>query len=100
MNQKAYDSLPADLKKIIDENSGHESNKIFARMMNDDENSFREALIKQGIKIQSLTDDEPLRKASGVILEDAVKKASAKGVDGKKVIQQIDAASAKFGGQM
>ena len=100
MNQKAYDSLPADLKKIIDENSGHESNKIFARMMNDDENRFREALIKQGIKIQSLTDDEPLKKASGVILEDAIKKASAKGVDGKKVIQQIDAASAQFGGQM
>ena len=100
MNQKAYDKLPDDLKKIIDENSGMESAKIMARVLDDDENRYRGVLIKRGIKVASLADEGPLKKASSEILAQAVKKVEAHGVDAKKLIDKIGAASASFGDQM
>lgn len=100
MNQKSYDALPADLKKIIDENNGMASNIIFARLLEDDEIAIRETLIKQGIKIRSLEDDALLLKASGEILAQATAKASANGADVQKVLKKFENAAAKYGRQM
>jgi TRAP-type C4-dicarboxylate transport system substrate-binding protein len=100
MNQKAYDSLPADLKKILDENSDMESAKIAARVLNDDEAQIRSDLIKRSVKVAPLADETPLMKAADQILGQAIKKTGAGGVDGKKLVDEINAASARYGGQM
>ena len=97
MNQKSYDSLPDDLKKVIDDNSGLANTEITARLLNDDEADFRDELIKRGVKIAPLADEGPLEKAGTEILTQAVKKASGGGVDALKAVKAIEAASAKYG---
>ena len=61
MNEKAYNALPADLRRLIDESSGVASAKLFAAVLDADEVSIREGLIKRGIKISTLADDGSLR---------------------------------------
>ena len=96
MNQAAYDALPPDLKRLIDESSGVASAKLFARILADDEVQLRENLIKRGIKIGKLADDGSLRQAGEKILDQAVKKASNKGVDARNVLEKIRAVAAKY----
>ena len=99
MNLAAYNALPPDLKKLIDEESGLANAKIFARMLADDEASLRANLVKKGIKFTKLPDDGPLKQVGGKILDQAIKKASANGVDASKALEQMKAAMAKYAGQ-
>jgi len=96
MNQKAYDLLPADLKKLIDETSGVGGAKIFGKLSADDEVNQRAALLKRGIKINHLTDEDALKAAGKSILDQAIKNAAAKGVDANMVVEKIKAAVAKY----
>jgi TRAP-type C4-dicarboxylate transport system substrate-binding protein len=99
MNRKSYDALPADLKKIFDENSGIVSAKIFARALDNTENNYRSTLIKRGIKIAPLADDSALKKAGDQILAQAIKHAESKGVNAKAILEKIRAAAAKYADQ-
>jgi TRAP-type C4-dicarboxylate transport system substrate-binding protein len=99
MNLAAYNALPADLKKLIDEENGAVNARLFARMLADDEVRLREKLVKKGIKFTKLADDGALKQAGNNILEQAIKKASANGVDARKALEQIKAATAKYEGQ-
>ena len=96
MNQKAYNSLPADLKHLIDETSGVASAKLFGKMSNDDEVNKRSVLIKRGVRINRLTDESALTAAGRSILDQAVKNAAAKGIDAKMVVEKIKAAVTKY----
>lgn len=95
MNQKSYDSLPPDLQKLIDETSGIGGAKIFGKLSADDEVEQRAALLKRGIKINQLTDQDALKAAGKSILDQAIKNAAAKGVDANMVVEKIMAAVAK-----
>lgn len=96
MNLAAYNALPPDLKKLIDENSGVANAKLFARMLADDEAHIRDNLIKRGIKFTKISDDGGIRQASDKILDQAIKKASANGADGRKILDELKAAMAKY----
>lgn len=99
MNRKAYDALPADLKKILDENSGIVSAKIFARALDNTEVNYRNELIKRGIKVAPLADETGLKKAGDEILAQAIKHAEAKGMNAKAVLEKIRTAVAKYADQ-
>ena len=92
----APNSLPADLKKLIDDESGLASAKLFARILADDEVRFRDNLVKRGLKFTKLSDDGALKQASEKILEQAIKKASANGTDARAALDKMKAVIAKY----
>jgi TRAP-type C4-dicarboxylate transport system substrate-binding protein len=96
MNQAAYDALPPDMKRLIDDSSGLAGAELFGKMLADDERSLRDNIVKHGVKITQLADDGALQAASDQILAQALKKAEARGVDGKGVLEKIKAATAKY----
>ncbi|MBI1201228.1 MAG: hypothetical protein GC182_01835 [Rhodopseudomonas sp.] len=96
MNRKAYDKLPADLKKLIDETSGVGGARIFGRLSADDEIEKRALVVKRGIKIDQLADQDVLKAAGQSILDQAIKNAAAKGIDANMVVARIKAAVAKY----
>jgi TRAP-type transport system periplasmic protein len=96
MNQAAYDALPPDMKHLIDDSTGLAGAKLFGKMLADDERGLRDNIVKHGVKITQLTDDGALQAASDQILAQALKKAEARGVDGRSVLEKIKSATAKY----
>ena len=98
MNKAKYDALPADLKKVIDANSGMETAALFGKAMDDGDKSGQDAAKKAGNKIHMLDVAETqtwLRTASSV-RDIWLKEVGGKGIDGKKLIAEADAAIAKY----
>jgi TRAP-type transport system periplasmic protein len=84
MNKKKYHSLPADLRKIIDANSGLELSKSLGKMWDDDAVRGRNVAVKLGNKITSLSPAEEARwvKASQPAIDAWIKVANSKGKNG------------------
>ena len=61
MNKGAYDKLPADLKKVIDNNSGIETAAFFGRAMDEGDKTGRDIALKAGNKITELEPAEVQR---------------------------------------
>ena len=58
MNQKKYDSLPADVKKAIDDTTGQGLVNRFGPWWNSWDEKGREVAIKAGNKINDLSESE------------------------------------------
>lgn len=60
MSQKAYDNLPDDLKKVIDDNSGYGMSRWSAAFLRDFENDYLQNVMlkKEGSSYHELTPDE------------------------------------------
>ena len=98
MNKAAYDKLPADLKKVIDANSGIETAAFFGRAMDDGDKVGRSLAEKAGNKIYTLDAAETQRwmhAASGV-RNIWYKEVAAKGIDGPKLAAEADALIGKY----
>ena len=94
MNQARYDSLPADLKKVIDDNAGlaasaRAGETAFDAVLAPHQKLARDA----GKKIHFLPDAEYQRwiKASEQVDDDWVKTATAKGANGKALLVEARA---------
>ena len=91
MNQAKYDSLPADLKKVIDANSGLATSAWAGEVGFDDVvATYRKVAQDRGNAFYTLPDAEYqkwVRATSGVD-EDWIKDAAAKGADGKKLLEE------------
>jgi TRAP-type C4-dicarboxylate transport system substrate-binding protein len=97
MNKGAYDKLPADLKKVIDANSGAETAALFGRAMDEGDKVGLSLAQKAGNKIHMLDALETLtwqRTASGV-RGIWYKEVAAKGIDGPKLAAEAEAMIAK-----
>lgn len=98
MNKAKYESLPADLKKVIDDNSGAQTSAFFGQAMDQGDKSGREIATKAGNKITQLELAETqrwLRTASSVE-DDWVKEVRAKGIDGAQLVSEARALLAKY----
>ncbi len=75
MNQKKYDSLPAELKKVIDANSGRETSAWVAARFAPSDAAARELTIARGNTVYSLPPQEMQRweAASRVVTAEWVK---------------------------
>jgi TRAP-type C4-dicarboxylate transport system substrate-binding protein len=98
MNKASYDKLPADLKKIIDANSGADTAAMFGRAMDEGDKVGLSLAQKAGNKVHMLDTIETQtwrRTASGVR---AVwyKEVAAKGIDGPKLASEAEALIAKY----
>jgi len=93
MNEAKYNSLPADLKKVIDANSGAEASTWAGKVWDSTIAPGRKSATDRGNTVNVLTADEYQRweKATEGVAQDWLKDVAAKGADGK---QLLDAAKA------
>lgn len=88
MNSAKYNSLPADLKKVIDNNSGSDMSARAGQIYADQMDLNLQARKSAGDKINYLTDTEYARwvKATAGVEGEWVAEVNAKGADGKKLL--------------
>ncbi|MEI2388108.1 TRAP transporter substrate-binding protein [Breoghania sp. JC706] len=101
MNKDAYDGLPDDLKKVIDDNSGLELSRQFGRVMDEGDAHGRELAVKRGNEIVTLDPEEVGRwkTASEPVVADWVKAMDGKGFDGQALIDDARSMIAKYADQ-
>ena len=89
MNQKKYDSLPADLKKVIDDNSGRETSAWVAAEHLKADTVGRNAAAARGNTIYQLSPAESARweAAAAPVTAEWIRETSEKGVDGRKLYE-------------
>jgi TRAP-type C4-dicarboxylate transport system substrate-binding protein len=100
MNQAKYDSLPADLKKVIDANGGIAASKWAGEVWDSTIAPARKLAVERGNKINVLTMPEYERwvKATESVDGDWVNEVAAKGGNGKQLLEDAKALLKKNGG--
>jgi TRAP-type C4-dicarboxylate transport system substrate-binding protein len=98
MNKGAYDKLPADLKKIIDANSGIETAAMFGRAMDDGDKVGLDLVKKAGNNIITLDAAETQRwqRAANGVRAVWYKEVGANGIDGPKLAAEAEALIEKY----
>ncbi len=95
MNKDRYDSLPDDLKQVIDDNSGMNAAEWVGRAWEDDfEGKGREALQGAGVEQIELSPEEAAKfdAASEKVVQRWIEEANSKGLDGHALVDQARAA--------
>lgn len=98
MNKNAYSKLPADLKKIIDDNSGAEFSALIARTQDVGDNVGRDLALKNGNKITELETAEVQRwkRTASTVESDWIKEMQSKNVDGARLVSEAKALISKY----
>lgn len=98
MNKASYDKLPADLKKVIDANSGMETAAMFGRAMDEGDKVGYGIAVKAGNKIVTLEPAEVLRwkRTAATVETDWVNEMKGKGIDGAKLAAEARALVEKY----
>jgi len=97
MNKAAYDKLPADLKKVIDANSGMQTAALFGRAMDQGDVTGRQ-LIEQGgnrIIVLDMAETQRFQRAAAGVRAIWFREVAAKGIDGPKLAAEAEALIAK-----
>ena len=89
MNQAKYDSLPADLSKVIDANSGAALSGAIGKAWDASAPPARKLAVERGNVIYVIPAAELAnwQKATADLPDDWVKDVTAKGNDGKALLQ-------------
>jgi TRAP-type C4-dicarboxylate transport system substrate-binding protein len=97
MNKASYNKLPADLKKVIDNNSGAELAALFGRAMDEGDKVGRDIAVKSGNKLveMDLAETQRWRRTAAAVESDWVKDMQAKNIDGAKLVSSARSLIAK-----
>jgi TRAP-type transport system periplasmic protein len=97
MNKATYDKLPADLKKVIDDNSGIEAAAMFGRAMDEGDAAGLGLAKAAGNNIITLDAAETQRwqRAAAGTRAAWYREVSQKGLDGQKLAAEAEALIAK-----
>ena len=89
MNKGAYDNLPDDLKKVIDDNSGMETAAMFGRVMDEGDTVGLKIAKEAGNNIITLDEAETQRwkETADPIIQNWEKEMTDKGMDGKALVE-------------
>lgn len=98
MNKASYDKLPADLKKVIDANSGQVAATLFGRAMDEGDKVGLDLAKKAGNNIVTLDAAETQRwqRTANGVRAVWYKEVSAKGIDGQKLAAEAERLIAKY----
>src|SRR5207253_3209748 len=98
MNKPKYDSLPPDLKKVIDANSGQATSAWLGKTQQGNDPNGRKISLEKGGSIYTLSDAEaqPFHKVAGPIDDDWVADMNKRGFDGNKLLQTARDLIAKY----
>lgn len=92
MNQAKYDSLPADLKKVLDANSGPELSAWIGKVWDEADGPARKLVAERNpINVIPAVELQKWRKATERLDDDWVKEVSQKGHDGAKLLEAAKA---------
>lgn len=93
MNRAAYDKLPADLKRVIDANSGIETSAQFGRVMDEGDKEAAELARKAGNRIIMLDAVETLtwRRTAAAVRDRWYKEVGGRGIDGPMLAAEAEA---------
>jgi TRAP-type transport system periplasmic protein len=86
MNPAKYNSLPDDLKALIDKTSGPAAAEQYGKLWEEAERHGREEFIKQGVQIHTLPDADvaELKKRMAPKIEEAIAAVDKAGKPGRK----------------
>ena len=89
MNKAKYDSMPADLKKVLDANSGREFSAFLGKTQAAADVPGKEKVVASGVEIHVIpkAELENWKKATDALDDEWVKDLTAKGHDGAKLLQ-------------
>ncbi|WP_417677774.1 TRAP transporter substrate-binding protein [Pseudodonghicola sp.] len=98
MNKQKYDSLPDDLKKVIDDNSGLEFSIFAGGTQADADGPARQAAVDMGNNIITLTPEqtEEWRVAAQPVYDQWLADMQSKGIDGQALLDEARALIAKY----
>lgn len=96
MNKAKYDSLPDDLKAVVDANSGLEFSIFAGGTQADADGPAREIAVENGNNIITVSDTTAWQEAAQPIYAEWVADLNSKGIDGQA---RIDQASALMSGE-
>ncbi len=98
MNKAKFESLPADLKDVIEKNSGMKFAELAGNMWDTAGAEVLEMVKKRGNTISSISEDEKQRwiKACDPVHDAWIKQVKEKGLDGGKLIEQARALVSKY----
>ncbi len=98
MNKAKYDSLPADLKAVIDKNSGRELSAFLGKTQADDDIPGKQKIVaaKNTISVIPPTELEKWIKASSNVDDEWVAEVSKKGLDGTALLTDARALINKY----
>ncbi len=98
MNKDSYDKLPADLKKVIDANSGPDVAALFGRAMDEGDKAGLAAATKAGNKIITLDAAETQRwqRAAAGVRAAWYQEVGGKGLDGPMLAAEAERLIAKY----
>jgi TRAP-type C4-dicarboxylate transport system substrate-binding protein len=98
MNQKKYDSLPPDLRKVIDDLSGAWGAEFTGAAWDRNENDGIEAARKAGATIYTVPGEERQRWAAKLkpVEDEWVKSMEAKGLPGRQVLDDLREAIKRY----
>jgi TRAP-type C4-dicarboxylate transport system substrate-binding protein len=93
MNPARYDSLPADLKKVIDANSGAATSAWAGKIWDETTAPARQTAVDRKNTFYSVPDAEVAswHKPAEAVIADWVKEVGAKNMDGQKLIAEAKA---------
>jgi len=99
MNRNKYASLPADLKAVIDKNSGIETSGWLGKVQQAGDVPGREAAVKQGNTIYTIPSAEAqeFKRKARLVEVEWVQDMDKRGFDGKKLLETAKALIAKHG---
>ena len=98
MNKAKYESLPDDLKAVIDQNSGQDFSAFAGKTQAASDGPARELAVKAGNNIITLSDEEVAKwkEASRPVYDSWAKEMADKGIDGKALIAEAEALIKKY----
>jgi TRAP-type C4-dicarboxylate transport system substrate-binding protein len=98
MNRAAYNKLPDDLKKVIDNNSGVETAAMFGKAMDEGDKVGRAIAEKAGNNIVALyvAETQRWRRTAGTVETEWVNEMKGKNIDGAKLASEARALIAKY----
>lgn len=93
MNRARYESLPADLKKVIDNNSGADTSAMYGRVIAQADPIVRRSVIDRGntVHVVGKAETEEFIKLTEPVTADWVKEVTGKGFDGNKLLAEARA---------
>jgi len=95
MNKASYDKLPADLKKVIDNNSGVEAAAWAGRAMDGGDKVGLKKAKGKGNTIITIKNVDDWKKAAQPVVGKWIADMKAKGIDGAALVKEAKALVAK-----
>ena len=98
MNNAKYASLPADLKKVLDANSGQAAATMAAKVWDEQASVVEEMVKKRGNTVSTISAEEAAkwRKTTAPVWDTWIKQVKERGLDGGKMIENAKALIAKY----